>query len=147
MRNWGEVSLMTKRIEITLEGVTVVARLLEDQAPQTVARFWEALPIEDTLRHVRWSGMAGYILASSLADPAFPFENRVSFYPAKTIALRPEHGELAFSYGQAQARYVDGNGWATHFATLEGDAEPFLAIVAATKRQGGKPLTIRRQEG
>lgn len=138
---------MTKRVEITLEGVTAVARLLEENAPQTVARFWEALPIEDTLRHVRWSGMAGYVLISDLTDPSFPFENRVSFYPAGTISLRPEHGELAFAYGQAQARDVNGNGWATHFATLEGDSGPFLAKVAATKRQGGKPLTIRRQEG
>jgi hypothetical protein len=138
---------MTKRIEITIEGVTAVARMLEENAPQTVARFWDALPIEDTLRHVRWSGMAGYVLISDLADPSFPFENRVSFYPAGTISLRPEHGELAFAYGQAQARDVIGNGWATHFATLEGDAGSFLAKVAATKRQGGKALTIRRQEG
>jgi hypothetical protein len=138
---------MTKRIEITIEGVTAVALLLEEKAPRTVAQFWDALPIEDTLRHVRWSGMAGYVLISDLADPSFSFENRVSFYPAGTISLRPEHGELAFAYGQAQARDVNGNGWATHFATLEGDAEPFLAKVAATKRQGGKALTIRRQEG
>lgn len=42
-----------------LDGVEAVARLHEDAAPQTVTRFWAALPIQAVLRHVRWSGEAG----------------------------------------------------------------------------------------
>ena len=138
---------MAKYIEIQIDDVSAVARLNEEAAPQTAARFWEALPIEETLRHVRWSGMAGYVLVDRLRDPAMPLENRVSFYQPGTINLRPEGGEIAFSYGQGQARDVTGNHWATNLATVEGDAAPYLAAVAQTKRGGGKKITIRKREG
>lgn len=138
---------MTKYVEITIDDVSAVARLHEEAAPQSVARFWDALPIEATLRHVRWSGMAGYILEDRLADTAIPLENRVSFYQPATIALRPEHGEIAFSYGQAQARDVTGNHWATNLATIEGDPAAYLAAVARTKRGGARSITIRKREG
>jgi len=138
---------MVKRIELEAEGVTATARLLEEEAPQTVQRLWEALPIEETLRHVRWGGNAAYVLVRALRDPSFPFENRVSFYTPATIALKPQHGELAFSYGQAQARDGRGNGWATHFAVLESGIEPFLTVLQRTQREGGKHLTMRRKEG
>ncbi|HEX3418982.1 MAG TPA: DUF3830 family protein [Stellaceae bacterium] len=45
-------------------------------------RFWAALPIEAVLRHVRWSGEAGYILISQLADKTQPLENAISFLSA-----------------------------------------------------------------
>jgi hypothetical protein len=138
---------MAKKVEITIDDVTVVARLHEEAAPRSVTRFWEALPIEETLRHVRWSGMAGYVLVNELADMSIPLENRVSFYQPATIALRPEHGEIAFSYGQAQARDVRGNHWATHLATIEGDSSAYLAAVAGTKRGGAKAITIKKREG
>lgn len=138
---------MAKRIELEADGVTVVARLLEEAAPETSRRFWETLPIEEKLRHVRWGGNAAYVLVRALRDPDFPLENRVSFYYPATIAYKPEHGELAFSYGQAQARNPLGNGWATHFAELEGDYRPFLDVMQRTQREGAKRLTIRRQEG
>lgn len=37
---------MAKRIRVILDGEESVARLHEDAAPQTVARFWAALPLE-----------------------------------------------------------------------------------------------------
>jgi hypothetical protein len=83
---------MTKRVRVILDGVEAVARLHEDAAPQTVTRFWAALPIQAVLRHVRWSGEAGYILISELADKTQPLENAISFYPPGNIAFRAEHG-------------------------------------------------------
>ncbi len=120
---------MDRRIELSLGGLGAVATLHEHAAPHTTAKVWDALPIEETLRHVRWSGSAGYILAPALRDPAFPLENRVSFYLPGTLNLKPEHGEVAISYGPAQARDLSGNGWATHFATLEGEIRRRLASV------------------
>jgi len=40
---------MTKRVRVILDGVVAVARLREEAAPETVARFWAAVPIETTL--------------------------------------------------------------------------------------------------
>ncbi len=136
---------MSKRIELELDGVKATAVLQEDQAPRTVERLWGALPIDETMRHVRWSGSAGYILAPALRDPGFPLENRVSIYIPGTINYRPEHGEVAISYGPAQARDGNGIAWATHAATLEGDASAFLSVVASMQHVGKKRLVIRRK--
>src|SRR5271165_2860477 len=128
---------MTKQVRVILDGVEAVARLHEDAAPQTVARFWAALPIEAVLRHVRWSGEAGYILISQLADKTQPLENAISFYPPGSIAFRAEHGETAFSYGQAQARdHAHVATWACHLGTLETNIDAFLAKVAADAERG-----------
>jgi hypothetical protein len=139
------MTAMGKKIELSLDGVTAVAELHETEAPKTAQKIWDALPIEETLRHVRWSGSAGYILADSLRDPKFPLENRTSFYTPGTLNLRPEHGEVAISYGPAQARDPRGNAWATHFATLEGNASAFLQAVARVQHEGKKQLVIRRK--
>lgn len=137
---------MPKKIELSLDGATATAVLHENAAPKTVQKLWDALPIEATLRHVRWSGSAGYIMATSLRDASFALENRVSFYHPGALHLKPEHGEVAISYGPAQAREPTGIGWATHFATLEGDASAFLNAVARTQHEGKKQLTILRKE-
>ncbi len=138
---------MPRLIELEADGVTAVASLHEDVAPKTVDRIWNALPVEQKLRHVRWSGNAAYVLVPELEDPSFPLENQVSFYVSGAVAYRPEHGELAFSYGQAQARDLAGNGWASHFATLQGDTAEFLKMLQRTQREGAKRLVIRRKEG
>jgi hypothetical protein len=138
---------MTKRIRIQLDGVTAGGFLHEDAAPVTVARFWSALPIEETLRHVRWSGEAGYILVSQLADSTIPVEHPVSFYPPGSVAFRPEHGEVAFTYGQAQARdHMQPSGRASHLATLDTNAQSLLAAVANTRQQGGKRIRIEQEK-
>lgn len=136
---------MSKRIELALDGVTATAVLHEEQAPRTVERLWGALPLDETMRHVRWSGSAGYFLAAALRDPSFALENRVSIYIPGTINYRPEHGEVAISYGPAQARDGNGIAWATHAATLEGDATAFLSAVASMQHVGKKRLVIRRK--
>jgi hypothetical protein len=138
---------MARQIEIVIDDVTAVARLHDEQAPRATAQLWDALPIEATLRHLRWGGMAGFILVDALADETLPLENRVSFCQPATIALRPEHGELAFSYGQAQARDVTGSHWASSVATVEENVEPYLEAVRRTKRGGARRMVIRRREG
>jgi hypothetical protein len=137
---------MAKKIELSLDGTTATAVLHESEAPKTAQKVWDALPIEETLRHVRWSGSAGYILAAPLRDPSFPLENRASFYIPGTLNLKPEHGEVAISYGPAQARDGTGNGWATHFATLEGDSVAFLQAIARAQHEGKKQLVMKRKE-
>lgn len=137
---------MAKRIELEVDDVAVLARLLEDTAPVSVQRIWDALPIDATLRHLRWGGSAAYVLVDAIRDKAMPPENRISFGAPATIAYKPEHGELAFSYGQSQARDQFGNGWATELAVLEGDVERFLKLLARTQHEGATQLTIRRKE-
>jgi hypothetical protein len=137
---------MPRRIELSLDGATATAALQEDDAPKSAQKVWDALPIEATLRHLRWGGAAGYILAASLRDPSFPLEKRVSLYVPGTLNFQPEYGEITISYGPAQARDATGNAWATQVATLEGEASAFLDAVARTQHEGRKQLVIGRKE-
>ena len=58
-----------------------------------------------------------------------------------------EHGETAFSYGQAQARdHAHVATWACHLGTLETNIDAFLAKVAATQSEGGKPMRLVSEE-
>lgn len=60
--------------------------------------------------------------------------------------LRREHGEVAISYGQAQARdNTHIADWACHLSTLEDNAAAFLDKVRATASEGGKPIRIVRE--
>lgn len=138
---------MARRIELSVDGATATAVLHEEAAPRSAQKMWNALPIEATLRHLRWGGSAGYIIAASLRDPAFPRENRVSLYAPGTLSYQPEYGEISIAYGESQARDATGNAWATRLATFEGDASAFLDAVARTRHEGKKQLVIKRQEG
>jgi hypothetical protein len=138
---------MPRRIELSLDGTVATAVLQEDEAPQSAQKIWDTLPIEATLRHLRWGGSAAYIIAASLRDPAFPRENRVTFYVPGTLNFQPEYGEVSIAYGPSQARDATGNAWATQVATLEGDAGEFLDAVARTQLEGRKQLVIERREG
>lgn len=143
---------MSTRVRLTTTDdagatVTALAHLLDDAAPSIVERFKAALPIEETLRHVRWSGEAGYVLVPRLRDPKLGVENRMSFFCRGTIGVRPEHGEVAIAYGSAQARDWWGIGWASRVAELDGDAEAFLAAVKSTQRRGARTLTITAEDG
>ena len=137
---------MAKRIRLTLESVAATARLHEDAAPETVARFWATLPIGDTLRHLRWGGEAGYIMVAQLTSQDHPLENPVTFYPPGAVMFRRDHGEIAVAYGQAQARdHMRTAIWACHLATLETNVEEFLQKVRATRSEGGKSFRIERE--
>jgi hypothetical protein len=139
---------VTRRIRVTIDSVSASGELQESAAPRTSQRVWDALPVDTTLRHVRWSGEAGYILLPTLADPGGLLENPVSFYPLASLVFRPEHGEIAFAYGQAQARlHTQPAGYATHLATLDVNASAFLAKVAATSHQGETPIRIEQESG
>jgi uncharacterized protein DUF3830 len=138
---------MSKEIVLTCEGVSVVARLLEDEAPLTVRKFWDALPFDEPIRQARRSGATAYFISPKMRDHELPFENRVSFYTPGTLNLKAIHGEVCIPYGQAQARTVTGNEYATQFAKLLGDYEPFLAVVGRLLTEGRKQLTIVKREG
>lgn len=138
---------MVKLIEVEVEGLIAVARLLEEKAPRTVNMIWNALPIERMLYHARWSGNMAYFREPGLEDPLFVLENRISYLIPGDVAYIPAYGEFAFSFGQAQARDSSGNCWASHFASFEGDFRLFLEKIQQTQCDGAKKIVIRRKEG
>lgn len=52
----GRVWRTGRKIEIEVEGLKVVAGLLEEEAPRTCKAFLTLFPYEGEVRHMRWSG-------------------------------------------------------------------------------------------
>jgi hypothetical protein len=120
------------------------AAVHEAEAPHLAGLLWRALPIDATLRHVRWSGEAAYILVDALRDGGAVLENETSIYPRGSIILRPEHGEVAFAYGQAQARdHLSRGAAGCHLATVDVGLEDFLEVIARTRQSGAQSVRIR----
>jgi hypothetical protein len=138
---------MSRLIEIRVDGVTCTAELHAD-APTLTERLWQALPLSGELRHVRWSGEAGYVIADGLRIESPPDERRVSMYARGQILLRPDHAELGFAYGQGQARDSTSRGdQASHVATVVSNLDAFLDRVALTRHTGRCPIEIARADG
>lgn len=134
---------MNTRISVQLGDVGATLTLFDELAPLAAHKLLGVLPIDAELRHVRWSGETGYFLLASLAEPGAQLENAVTFYPRGSLIYRPEHGEFAFTYGQAQAR--DNVKLADHaclLGALEENAEPFLELVRKTRTEGRQPLRL-----
>ena len=82
---------MTKRMEIRLEkrGVSCVAELLEEDAPQTCEIVWNALPLEGDVYHAKYASNEIYCLVPPIRGDAPGLEN-------PTIA--PAAGDVAYFY-------------------------------------------------
>src|SRR5439155_8851622 len=79
-------------LHITAGGFELVARLEEEDAPQTVAAFRRLLPLESRIIHVRWSGEGGWIPFGDL-DVGIGPENATCY---------PNPGEPVFYLGDAR---------------------------------------------
>jgi hypothetical protein len=99
---------------------TFVARLEEEQAPQTVAAFRRLLPLESRVIHVRWSGESVWIPFGEL-DVGVAFENATSYPNPGELLLYPggvSETELLFPYGHVAFASKAGPLAGNHFATV-----------------------------
>jgi hypothetical protein len=88
---------MSEYIEVTLNGASVQAVLLEDQAPKTVAAVKAALPIQSPAIHCMCSGECVW-----LQDDAVPLveeENAFTYMSQGDICIGYKH-EIVIVYGR-----------------------------------------------
>ena len=83
------------RLELELDGVTVTARLLNEDAPRTCGALWDALPFEALVVHSRWAGARLHTLTHPKIDVgpiSYPFIENPSAYqaPRRRGRLAPE---------------------------------------------------------
>lgn len=107
-------------LRITAGEFTFVARLEEEQAPQTVASFRHLLPLESSLIHVRWSGESMWIPFGEL-DVGVGHENATRYPNPGEILLYPggvSETELLFPYGHVAFASKAGPLAGNHFATV-----------------------------
>lgn len=106
------------RLTFTATGESVIADLLDDEAPQTCEMVWDRLALEHDALHGRYSGMEIFVVLDR-PQPA-PNENRT---------MLPLPGEILYWYAQGMS--------------VTGDGKPVAEICLIY----GRGVTLRGPEG
>jgi uncharacterized protein DUF3830 len=134
-----------RRIRVQVDDVTATAALLEALSPKTTEAFWQALPIETTLTHTKWSGQAccfhpGEGPLSGIDSLESPV---CSIYPGYLVA-RPRGSELLIAYGPAEYRWHLGTDYVTRVAEVVENAAELRRVLARMHDEGDKRIGITR---
>ena len=81
-----------KQIKLEIDGVTLVADLLDNRAPRTCAMIWDVLPLEEPISHQQWSGSGLQVHGSRLREAT----RKAGLWPDP---MYPDYGENPFIYG------------------------------------------------
>jgi hypothetical protein len=164
---------MARYMEIRLEkrGVSCVAKLLDEDAPQTCEIVWEALPLSGDVYHAKYASNEIYTLVPPIRDGAPGRENPTIvptagdvayfYFPIGEIGYRwaRDRGftdvaglvDLAVFYGRNNLLLSPTQGFvvANLYATVVENLEAFAAASNDVWRSGqvGETLSYRRVEG
>jgi uncharacterized protein DUF3830 len=134
-------------LRITAGEFTFVARLEEEQAPQTVASFRRLLPLESNLIHVRWSGESMWIPFGEL-DVGVGHENATRYPNPGEILLYPggvSETELLFPYGHVAFASKAGPLAGNHFATVVDSVEDLRELGLRCLWQGAQDVVFTEE--
>src|SRR4029079_18612824 len=121
-----------------------VARLEEEDAPQTVAAFRRLLPLESRIIHVRWSGEARWIPFGDLDLWRGP-ENATCYPNPGQIVLYPggvSETEILLAYGYVSFASKAGPLAGNHFATIVEGGENLRGLGRRFLWEGAQPIVF-----
>ena len=137
--------------DVTLEvgDWTFEATLLPEEAPESVAQFLDLLPLETTVKHVRWSGYAVFVeeFGEDVEDMTdLPRENH-RVYPSRgDVLLYPGYEnvpEILIACGSTAFRSPAGELAGNHVAIIEDAREELAALEVDVLETGSTGITIR----
>jgi hypothetical protein len=132
-------------LEITAGDFRFVARLEEEDAPQSVAAFRGMLPLDSRVIHVRWSGESMWIPFGDLELGIGP-ENATRFPNPGEILLFPggvSEAELLFPYGHVAFGSKAGPLAGNHFATVVEGVEQLRELGMKCLWEGAQEISFR----
>ncbi len=141
-----------RRIEIELDGVVAVARLLDDKAPLTCQALWDCLPIQDRTIHVAWSGAAWRTEKNYPLRPQDAVrENLVTEIQPGDIIYHANFAipnlKVGFPYGPSQWLAPYGKVLPVDLiGKIEENLKPFIAVCERILFEGPKTVVIRRKD-
>jgi len=134
-------------LAISAGGFDFVARLEENDAPQTVEAFRKLLPLESRIIHVRWSGEGGWIPMGDLDvgigpenATCYPNPGEIVFYPGGVSET-----ELLLAYGYVSFASKAGPLAGNHFATILEGGENLRELGRRFLWEGAQPITFRER--
>jgi hypothetical protein len=137
------------KIEVEVAGITLIATLLEERAPQTVEAFKKILPVEGRITNTAWSGditrFWGPVgpegqLGLDITEP----ENGQTLHWPGYIYYYAGFQGIRICYGDNGCM---GGPWSassmTPLARFDGDWSAFRNIAKSLFIEGAKPMTFR----
>ncbi len=149
------------RLTFPKTGESVVAEMLDDEAPETCQLVWELLPVEHDLIHGRYSGMEAFVVLNEA--PAAPNEKRTQLPLPGEILYWWDPGQAVTSSGKPVAEILMAFGrgvilrgpegvasFGNLFARIPGDWKydwtDFAKACQRIRMEGVQPLRIERVE-
>lgn len=135
------------RVAIQAGPYGFVARLEEERAPRTCARFLELLPFEGQVIHSRWSGEAVWIPMGDF-ESKLDFENHTSHPSRGDILFYPggfSETEILFAYGSSRFASKMGQLAGNHFLTVIEGTEHLEPFGKHVLWQGAQSIVFRPQ--
>ena len=122
------------------------ARMEEEAAPKTCARFKSLLPYRERIIHVRWSGEGCWIPLGDL-DLGLPFENHTSYPAPGEFILYPggiSETEILLAYGGVHFASKVGQLAGNHFLTVTKGREHLVTLGKLTLWEGAQDIVFEQ---
>ena len=123
------------------------ARMEEEAAPVTCAKFASLLPYRQQIIHVRWSGEGCWIPLGDL-DLGLGYENHTSHPAPGDIILYPggiSETEILLAYGAVCFASKVGQLAGNHFLTIVGGRENLMPLGKLTLWKGAQDIVFERR--
>ena len=123
------------------------ARMEEEAAPKTCAKFASLLPYRQQIIHVRWSGEGCWIPLGDL-DLGLSYENHTSHPAPGDIILYPggiSETEILLAYGAVCFASKVGQLAGNHFLTIVNGRENLTALGKLTLWKGAQDIVFERE--
>ncbi len=136
---------MPEKLQIEVGEYTFGGELLTDEAPESIAAMREFLPLESTLMHVRWSGIATWINIDEIDLPEIPRENHTVYPSRGDVLLYPGYRneqEILIACGPTCFKSPAGELAGNHVATLDVPAEQLKELEERTLQEGSFDVTV-----
>ncbi len=131
-------------IRIKAGPYTFDAKLEEELAPRTCAKFASMLPFRSKIIHVRWSGEGCWIPLGEL-DLGLTYENHTSFPGPGDIIVYPggiSETEILLAYGGVRLASKVGQLAGNHFLTIASGRENLAKLGKMTLWEGAQDIVF-----
>ena len=121
------------------------ARMEEENAPRTCAKFMSLLPYRQQIIHVRWSGEACWIPLGTL-DLGLGYEKHTSYPAPGDIILYPggiSETEILLAYGGVSFASKMGPLAGNHFLTVTNGRDNLAALGKLTLWKGAQEISFQ----
>ncbi len=136
-------------ITIAIGDASFDAELLTEEAPDSVEQLTDLLPLETTVKHVRWSGYAVFVEDFGPDTPDMTHLPRENFcvYPSRgDVLLYPGYEsapEILVACGSTGFRSPAGELAGNHVAIIDGSREALADLEIDILENGVKDITIQ----